>query len=211
MKIVIGLAVAELDFGHPDHASKAEKSWKLIASTLQCVLQQNVEIRINSTPINASHTKSRRPSFSFFSCSRRMHNKSHSRTDSVGDLSDCSNLTSNKAVIDEKIQRVVTTIRNNDGNSLSTGTCTPHRCSHDGILMSEPHCLSNTRRLNEGLTTSDQAQVVCCKIQQQKQDDIVPSPFHGEASFDAYICSEYPYILRNGSKNDSSDSKHDER
>ncbi|KAL4193480.1 hypothetical protein AMTRI_Chr06g199620 [Amborella trichopoda] len=42
-----GLAVAELQFCHPDHVSRAEKSWKSIANSLQNVLGCNVEIRIN--------------------------------------------------------------------------------------------------------------------------------------------------------------------
>ncbi|KAL9434078.1 hypothetical protein AB3S75_028835 [Citrus x aurantiifolia] len=40
-----GLAVAELEFHHRDYVSRAEKSWKLIASFLQSVLGCNVEIR----------------------------------------------------------------------------------------------------------------------------------------------------------------------
>ncbi|XP_074286517.1 protein STICHEL-like 2 isoform X3 [Silene latifolia] len=55
------LAVVELEFQHPDYASKAEKSWNLIASSLQSVLRCNVEIRINLT---AGSAKPKRTSFS---------------------------------------------------------------------------------------------------------------------------------------------------
>ncbi|XP_024032525.1 protein STICHEL-like 2, partial [Morus notabilis] len=42
-----GVAVAELEFCHPDCVSKAEKSQKLITNLLQSVLSCNVEVRIN--------------------------------------------------------------------------------------------------------------------------------------------------------------------
>ncbi|EEF39047.1 conserved hypothetical protein [Ricinus communis] len=41
------LVVVELGFHRPDYVSKAEKSWKTIASALQSILGRNVEIRIN--------------------------------------------------------------------------------------------------------------------------------------------------------------------
>ncbi|XP_074286509.1 protein STICHEL-like 2 isoform X1 [Silene latifolia] len=58
---ITDLAVVELEFQHPDYASKAEKSWNLIASSLQSVLRCNVEIRINLT---AGSAKPKRTSFS---------------------------------------------------------------------------------------------------------------------------------------------------
>ncbi|KAK9108341.1 hypothetical protein Syun_024352 [Stephania yunnanensis] len=45
-----GLAVVEVEFCHRDHVSKAEKSWKFIASSLQLVLGCNVEITIKLGP-----------------------------------------------------------------------------------------------------------------------------------------------------------------
>ncbi|KAK9663657.1 hypothetical protein RND81_14G105900 [Saponaria officinalis] len=87
------LAVVELEFQHTDYASKAEKSWKLIASSLQSVLGCNVEIRIN---LAASSAKAKRTSFSLFSCSRRFH-KSQTTESGSDRLSEASNLTSDKA------------------------------------------------------------------------------------------------------------------
>ncbi|KAL0284545.1 UNVERIFIED_CONTAM: protein STICHEL-like 2 [Sesamum calycinum] len=69
-----GIAVAELEFDHPDYVSKAEKSWKMIAGALQHMLGHNVELRINLA-CNASNkdVKFKKPYFSLFSCSRRVH------------------------------------------------------------------------------------------------------------------------------------------
>ncbi|PRQ20805.1 putative DNA-directed DNA polymerase [Rosa chinensis] len=74
-----GLAIAELEFCHPDYVSKAEKSWKIIASALQSLFGCNVEIRINLVRATESkYANVKKPSFRLFSCSRRMQQKSPS-------------------------------------------------------------------------------------------------------------------------------------
>lgn len=215
------LAVAELEFNHPDYASKAENSWKLIASSLQTVLRCNVELRINLSP---TYAKSKRPSFSLFSCSRRIH-KSNTNESGSDRLSDASNFTSDKAMIGDKhvetcsscgsqvshicSHRMVSTLRNSDGNALCTarsGASTPHRVSQDSMLSEhekvckiltieeqevQPNCFPRNMRLSKKLTSSETSEVLCLKVQ--------PKENSGEASFDAYICTDYPYVLSNGS------------
>ncbi|XP_030542225.1 protein STICHEL-like 2 [Rhodamnia argentea] len=145
-----GCAMANLDFSHPDYVTRAEKSWKLIASSLQSILGCNVEIRINYVPCAAEskRAKVKRPSFSLFSCSRRMLQKTRSIVEQGSD-SDYSDYTFEQYTTMAKANlacpsdcrsqmlhtcdhRVgaVSTIRNADGNILSVGTdmsqCSPH-------------------------------------------------------------------------------------
>eukprot|EP01018_Ginkgo_biloba_P023966 Gb_40211 [translate_table: standard] len=62
-----GLAIAQLEFWHPDHISRAERSWKSIANSLQHVLGCNVEVRINlgSLPAETGNIKCRKGSTEF--------------------------------------------------------------------------------------------------------------------------------------------------
>ncbi|XP_042953529.1 protein STICHEL-like 2 isoform X3 [Carya illinoinensis] len=136
-----GLAVAELEFQHPDHASKAEKSWKQIASSLQSILGCNVEIRINLAHCvpDPKCLKVTKPSFRLFCCSRRMQWKPHSFIDHGSD-SGHSEYTSKKAIINDRPNLTSTsnggcqmphcsdhraeagrTLRNSEGNVLSIG------------------------------------------------------------------------------------------
>ncbi|XWS51336.1 hypothetical protein CRYUN_Cryun12cG0168500 [Craigia yunnanensis] len=136
-----GLAIAELEFRHPNHVSRAEKSWKYIASSLQLIVGCNVEIRINlsvTDPLSKC-PKVRKPSFSLFSCSRRLHLKSRSSTRSGSD-SEISQYASEKPMISDRPiltyysdhgfeiphncshgREVVRAFRNSEGNMLSTG------------------------------------------------------------------------------------------
>ncbi|OMO52826.1 hypothetical protein CCACVL1_29067 [Corchorus capsularis] len=136
-----GLAIAELEFCHPSHVSKAEKSWKLIASTLQLIVGCNVEIRINLSVTDqvSKGAKLRKPSFSLFSCSRRFQMKSRSSTKSGSD-SEVSQYASEKPMISDRSfltyysdhgfeiphncshgREAVRAFRNSEGNILSTG------------------------------------------------------------------------------------------
>ncbi|XVE56669.1 hypothetical protein DITRI_Ditri04bG0029200 [Diplodiscus trichospermus] len=135
-----GLAIAELEFCHPNHVSRAEKSWKHIASSLQLIVGCNVEIRINLSvnPLSKS-AKVRKPSFSFFSCSRRLHLKSRSSTKSGSDSEVSQNASEKPMISDRPIlayysdhgfeiphncshgREVGTAFRNSEGNILSTG------------------------------------------------------------------------------------------
>ncbi|KAJ8771274.1 hypothetical protein K2173_026451 [Erythroxylum novogranatense] len=94
------LAIAELEFHHPDYVSKAEKSWKLIASSLQAVLGCNIEIRMNlvlCAPASKC-AKLKKLSLSLFSCPRRMCQKSQPQMES-GSGSECSDHFSEKPMI----------------------------------------------------------------------------------------------------------------
>ncbi|GAB2289433.1 hypothetical protein Dimus_023742 [Dionaea muscipula] len=187
-----GIAVAELEFSRPKYASKAEKSWKDIASSLQSVLGCNVEIRINLSP-NASLTgfaKARRLSSKFFSCSCRMHHSSNSLTENGSNDSGISNFTSNKAVTGDKTidtcsssgsgclsqfshkggnhnSEVVSTIRNSDGNALSTGATTPHRSS-GYCAVSDAACLGAADQCREDENISR------CKVLTIQEPEIQP-------------------------------------
>ncbi|GAB4860542.1 hypothetical protein Ancab_035703 [Ancistrocladus abbreviatus] len=248
-----GLAVVDLEFYHPDYVSKAEKSWKLIASSLQSVLGCNVEIRINLAPnaSAASCAKMKRLSFSLFGCSRRKHCKSQSVTESGSDKSDASNLTSERAMLGDRPmdtcssgcgphcswhrKEPVSTIRNSEGNALSIGTITPHRLSQDGLLSEsgfwmdssrdgsripkckvltvqepvvQPNCFSKTVRLHKKLLSSDSTEMKA-RLKMPPQDHItVPLP--REASFNTYICTDYPYVLCDRSRNDDNISRQED-
>ena len=154
-----GLAVAELEFHHPNYASKAEKSWKFIASSLQTVLGCNVEIRINlvlCAPVSKC-AKLRRLSFSLFGCSRRTHYKSHPPVEGGSD-SDCSDHISEKPMIREKAisacpsdcgsqaphncyhrVEVGRALRNSEGNVLSIGPTSSHRSLPDDASKTPGH------------------------------------------------------------------------
>ncbi|KAF8005875.1 hypothetical protein BT93_K0222 [Corymbia citriodora subsp. variegata] len=146
-----GIAVANLDFSHPDHVARAEKSWKLIASSLRSILGCNVEIRINYVPraVESKSVKVKRPSFSLFSCSRRMLHKTQSIIEQGSD-SDYSDSTFDKYTSRAKANLACpsdcrtqmlhmcdhrigagSTLRSADGNILSVGTDMPRRSSHD--------------------------------------------------------------------------------
>ncbi|CAK7336594.1 unnamed protein product [Dovyalis caffra] len=146
-----GLAVAELEFHHPDYASKAEKSWKLIASSLQTILGCNVEIRINlvlCAPVSKCG-KLRKLSFSLFGCSRRRQHKSEPPME-CGSDADYDHI-SGKTMMREKaisacpsdcgsqiphnccrsVEMVQGALRNSEGNVLSIGTTSSHRSLPD--------------------------------------------------------------------------------
>uniref|UniRef100_A0A2P2JRX8 Uncharacterized protein MANES_06G113300 n=1 Tax=Rhizophora mucronata TaxID=61149 RepID=A0A2P2JRX8_RHIMU len=113
-------AVAELEFHHPDCASKAEKSWKMIASSLQSILGCNIEVRINlvlCSPMSKC-AMLRKLSFGLFSCSRRMQPKSQSPAECISD-SEYSDHVSEKPMI--KNQAV-------SNCPSGCGSHMPHRC-----------------------------------------------------------------------------------
>lgn len=101
-----GLAVVELEFHHLKHVSKAEKSWKAIASALQSALGCNVEIRIGISHSDSGHGRNhsevKKYTFNLFNCS--WGNKS---------------LKQNDMNSSENFKEASRTIRNSDGNALS--------------------------------------------------------------------------------------------
>lgn len=143
-----GVAVAEVEFTRPNHVSKAEKSWKLIANSLQLVLGCNVEIRTNLRPFSSAvkNGKGNKPSFRFLGCSRRMKSTTEDYTDQ-SDSSDVSSGTAQrrgKAIktyssdpgpqfspTSSHYKEGATTIRNSFGNALSTGTSMSVRSNQD--------------------------------------------------------------------------------
>ncbi|GAB2240858.1 hypothetical protein Droror1_Dr00021376 [Drosera rotundifolia] len=239
------VAVAELEFSRPNDVTKAEKSWKVIASLLQSVLGCNIEIRINLSP-NAPLTnlaKVRRFSSRFFSCSCRMHHGSNSLTENGSNNSGISNFTSNEAVTGDKPMdtsssgclsqfsregnlknEAVSTIRNSDGNALSTGATTPHRSSRDCLfsdsgfgvdssmedgsieklkvldvpeqdIQPKCNCFCRNLRIHKKLLPLKSSDMAHLKF---KSPDPVSVHAHQDMFLDSYVCSDYPTISSNG-------------
>ncbi|KAK8652258.1 hypothetical protein V6N13_061279 [Hibiscus sabdariffa] len=160
-----GLAIAELEFDHANHVSRAEKSWKHIASSLQLIVGCNVEIRINlsDTGSISKFAKVRKLSFSLFSCSHRLYPKSRSSMKSGSDSEVSKNAYEKSGISDGPIltcylgngfeiphngscgREVVTAFRNSEGNILSSGatpSCGPSlddtsRTAAYGVCSSE--------------------------------------------------------------------------
>ncbi|CAA0820943.1 Protein STICHEL-like 2 [Striga hermonthica] len=154
IRLVHGTTVAELEFNHPDYVSKAEKSWKVIASALQLVLGYNVELRINlaNNGTNKHAAKLKRDYFGLFNCSRKVHLRKSPTSEECKSSSNNNNNTSenfdqtNTNLTRDKYietcssecesqagkgfpcchgKELFKTIRGKDGNSLSIGIRTP--------------------------------------------------------------------------------------
>ncbi|KAL4584834.1 hypothetical protein LXL04_009444 [Taraxacum kok-saghyz] len=100
-----GMAIVELEFQHLNHVSKAEKSWKQIATALQSALGCNVEIRISHSDSGhgRNHRKVNKSSFNIFNCSLKK------KASKQNVMNSSQNLT----------KEASRTIRNSDGNALS--------------------------------------------------------------------------------------------
>ncbi|KAM7275148.1 hypothetical protein ACFE04_017014 [Oxalis oulophora] len=208
-----GIAVAELEFHQPNHASRAEKSWKVIASSLQSVLGSNVEIRINLVPHSRS-SKVWKPSFSLFGCSRKMQQKSQSATE-CGSDSEFSDYASEKPMIGNgpslpsnsgcgsqvshncchKRFDAGRALRNSDGNILSTGTS--KECEFQ-VLSSEemPKCFPRTQRQKKKPCAADTSKMICTTDDQQQNKLALSFP-----GFDTPICESDHYVLCGGASN----------
>ncbi|XP_047977119.1 protein STICHEL-like 2 [Salvia hispanica] len=154
VRLIQGVAVADLEFDHPDHVSRAEKSWKVIAGVLQRILGYNVELRIN---LANSASKLKKPSLNLFSCSRRVYLQSHFCAECGSSASEYSIhtptafLTRDRYLQTRSLDRepqilhtcchgneVVSSIRNSDGNALSIGIKTPQKSVVDSMDREVP-------------------------------------------------------------------------
>ncbi|KAF6176988.1 hypothetical protein GIB67_027788 [Kingdonia uniflora] len=224
-----GLAVAEVEFCRPDDVSRAEKSWKLIASLLQLVLGCNVEIRINLVHCNffRKNGKVKKPSFSLLSCSRRMP----STVEDGNDESGKSDFTSSPTIIRENPEESCSSnhgshfspaIRNDEANIHTNGTATPHRSIQDdqthglrvGVKVNgesqllasqepeyQPGCFSKTTRSERKFRSLDASCTICLKVQPHNKLDLPEDP---------YFCASDPYIVCSSSNTFSSNSNGDE-
>ncbi|KAF3438641.1 hypothetical protein FNV43_RR21405 [Rhamnella rubrinervis] len=176
------LALAELEFCHPEYISKAEKSWKLIVNSLQSTLGCNVEVSINLVhcPSNSKHAKLNKPSFSLFSCSAECKSQLAIERGSESDYSEYASekpMISDKSVLPSSSHcgshhmphdccgrmEVVRTLRNDEGNVPRTSTSS-HRSLGDympnsGLCFKEPenqpNCFSRILRLQKKLRSSE--------------------------------------------------------
>ncbi|XP_028791794.1 protein STICHEL-like 2 isoform X1 [Neltuma alba] len=184
-----GLAIAELDFQHRNYVYRAEKSWKMIASSLQLILGCNIELRINHVPCTSDSTyaKLKRSSFSFFTCSRRIHRKALSDNEQ-GSEPDYTDHTSQKAMMKDRTcksdcgsqmqqpdsyhgMEVVTALRDGEGNLLS---------SRKNLLNSS--CQETSRTSSSGVDSSkeegfDYAHLVSSNPDSDYQSKCFPRTF----------------------------------
>lgn len=115
-----GLAIAEVEFYHPDHVSRAEKSQNLIASLLQHVLGCNVDVRVKLVPASMrKDAKWKKLSLSLLSCSGRKKETSDS-TLSEGEENETSvgRETSFKVYLSHHGPQLPTSIQQFDSKSL---------------------------------------------------------------------------------------------
>ncbi|XP_020235756.1 protein STICHEL-like 2 [Cajanus cajan] len=123
------LAIAELEFHHRHHVSKAEKSWKVIASSLQFLLGCNIELRITYAPCasDSKYAKMKRSSLSIFGCSRRIRQQKSLSSNEQGNESDYADYNSENPMMKGRISTsdcgmdAVTALRSCEGNLLSSG------------------------------------------------------------------------------------------
>ncbi|XP_054805354.1 protein STICHEL-like 2 isoform X2 [Prosopis cineraria] len=186
-----GLAIAELDFQHRNYVCRAEKAWKLIASSLQLILGCNIELRINHVPCtsHSKYAKLKRSSFSFFSCSRRIHRKALSDNEQ-GSEPGHTDHTSQKAMMKDRTltctsdcgsqmqqpetyhgMEVVTALRDGEGNLLS---------SRKSLLNSS--CQETSRTSSSGVDSSkeegfDYAHLVSSNPDSDYQSKCFPRTF----------------------------------
>ncbi|PIA51490.1 hypothetical protein AQUCO_01100375v1 [Aquilegia coerulea] len=184
-----GVAVAEVEFYQADHVARAEKSWEVIASSLQLVLGCNVEIRINLVPCASVRKSSttKKPSFSLLSCSRRMP-----LTTEEDNTTDNSDFASERPIMKEKRMEtyssdngsqfssirsqhneLATAIRNSEGNALGL----PHESAKDvptigSQLKIHSSKLDNVARENQLLAIQEPENQTSCfpkKVKFQKR------------------------------------------
>ncbi|KAL2346986.1 hypothetical protein Fmac_000986 [Flemingia macrophylla] len=123
------LAIAELEFHHRHHVSKAEKSWKVIASSLQFLLGCNIELRITYAPCasGSTYAKLKRSSFRIFGCSRRVGQQKSLSSNEQGNESDYADYNSENPMMKGRASAsdcgmdAVTALRSCEGNLLSSG------------------------------------------------------------------------------------------
>lgn len=151
--------MAELEFDHPDHASRAEKSWKEIAGVLQSILGYNVELRINMSRDGSSRKgKAKKPCLSLLNCSRKVlfkmkkssSNGSTPMTVRTRDRcvetcsSECNSQVSCSCY---RRKEMVKTIRSSEGNALSIEAGAPNASLPDQSGCKPRYALSCTRIL----------------------------------------------------------------
>ncbi|WOL04419.1 protein STICHEL-like 2 [Canna indica] len=81
VRVYEGLALAEVQFRHPDHATRAEESWNSIVGSLQTVLGCNVDIRISRVPSFICRNSRKKSLVSLFCCSGRKQKTSESNAE----------------------------------------------------------------------------------------------------------------------------------
>ncbi|KAI3759451.1 hypothetical protein L6452_07286 [Arctium lappa] len=180
-----GLAVVELEFQHPNYASKAEKSWKLIASALQAALGCNVEIRIchsNYFP-DTNHPKVKKPSFSLFSCAwgnKPSHQNGSNLSENSNDQMRVNDRSLETMSSDggscgshscHRKKEPARTIRNSDGNALSIDfsgqdngeqpCCFPKSVKHQTKIRSLDTSMTSEAGNNLALPVSG-SKTCCC-------------------------------------------------
>lgn len=136
---ITGMAIAEIEFLHPDHVSRAEKSWKLIASSLRHVLECDVQLKLKLIPTYIrKRTKVKKLSFSFLSCSGRKQQ-----------MSDSTMTDENESETSSK--EVTFTRTHSSQNGLQLSSCVPRL---------------DSRRIQEVCVFHDKQQVIIRKAEE---------------------------------------------
>lgn len=168
-----GMAVAQLEFHHRGQVKKAEKSWKLIAGSLQTILGCNVEIKINLVPISTQ----KKPCSHFFDCALNLCKKSHSTSEIQSDASQISSSAPEGAT-----EKYIETCSSDSGSKFSKNCCMVNkgasilRSNEGNALSIETRSNSNKQRfwfcrflkLGKRVNSSNHSRSCCARSQQQK-------------------------------------------
>ncbi|KAM0940811.1 putative DNA-directed DNA polymerase [Dioscorea sansibarensis] len=214
-----GVAIAEVEFLRPDYVLRAEKSWKLIGSSLQYVIDCNVEVRIQLAPSSArKNTKLKKPLFDLFNCYGRRQEIPDSTTNDNETEASLRRGTSADASSSHHFQHVSPFVHQLDTNSMSGSGCFPGKeavttgnmeentqsCGtmeldeedavHANVEESEiqPSCFSKTLKFQRRFLSSEVAQTICLRIQPH---DKLELSFRRDAIFDKDFCTNMPYVF----------------
>ncbi|KAJ0972811.1 hypothetical protein J5N97_020770 [Dioscorea zingiberensis] len=211
-----GVAIAEVEFRHPDHVSRAEKSWKLIASSLQYVIGCNVEIRIQLVPSFArKYSKVKRPLFNLLNCYGRRQVPDSITNDNETETS-LRRDTSVDASSSHHCQQFSPSAHQLDANTMHGSSCflgkeavtargmeNSQSCrtmelgegdDYANVEESEiqPSCFSKTLKLQRKILSSDVAKTICLRIQPHNKLEL---SFRRDSLFDKDFCTNMPYVF----------------
>lgn len=216
---ISGVAIAEVEFLHPDYVARAEKSWKLIGSSLQYVIDCNVQVRIQLAPSSArKNTKLKKPLFNILNCYGRRkeipdsttndnETEASLRRDISADASSshhCQQFSPFGHQLDTNSMngsgafhgKEAVTTRKMEENTQSCGTmelgeedAAPANVEESEI---QPSCFSKTLKFKRRFLSSEVAQTICLRIQPH---DKLELSFRRDAIFDKDVCTNMPYVF----------------
>ncbi|XP_020573187.1 protein STICHEL-like 2 [Phalaenopsis equestris] len=207
-----GLAIATIDFNHPEHVRKAEKSWKSIASSFQNILGCYVEIRIKL--LSACYKKNRK-SFSLLSCSGRKQENSEAsiiekctiETPTQNDFIDKRCSSDHDIRFSPQINLLEETAQSNSSKKPTQSIQMPKVCNSelnssrtveevacDGIDEAEirPNCFTGILERQKRLLSTGASHIICLNICSGGKSDFSMSK---KGVDKAYFLAYDPYNL----------------